>query len=66
MLKKMCKSVLVRSLLDRSDIGGEVELGPSFRICIMHDVISHSVLEGPLADSRVVRKLFHLLRSRIG
>ncbi len=60
MLKEMRETVLVRGLLNSSDIGGEIELSPASRLVIVSDVIGQTVLQLAYLDRRVVRKLLDL------
>ena len=56
MLKEVGQTVLVRSLLDCSDMCREVELGTLCRLVVMPDVVSHAIVQ--LADfhGRIVGK----------
>ena len=62
-LEEMCQTVLVRSLLDSTDIGGEIELCTLLRLVVMTDIVGKSVVKLALTDSRIVGKRLHLLRS---
>jgi hypothetical protein len=59
-LEEVGETVLVWSLLDGTDVGGEVELGAVGRFLIVHDVVSQPVVELSLAYGRIVWKLLHL------
>ena len=60
MLKEVRETVLVRGLLNSSDIGGEIELSPAGRLVIVSDVIGQTVLQLADLDRRVIRQLLHL------
>ena len=60
MLEEVCKTVLVRGFLDSSYVGREIEFCPAGRIFVVHDIISHAVVQLAFSDCRIVRKLLHL------
>ena len=60
MLKEVRETVLVGSLLNRSDVGRKVEFRPARRLVIVSDVIGQTVLQLSDLDCRVIRKLLHL------
>ena len=62
MLEEVGESVLVRCLLDGSDVGGEVELRPVGRLTVMHYIIGQPVLQLSLFYGRVIRQLLVLCR----
>ena len=59
-LKEVRETVLVRGLLNGSDIRGEVKLSPAGRLVIVSDVIGQTVLQLADLDRRVIRQLLHL------
>ena len=59
-LEEVGETVLVRSFLDGTHVGCEVEFGTVGRFVIVPDVIGEPVIQGSLADCRVVWKLWHL------
>ena len=61
-LKEVRETVLVRCLLNSSDIGGEIELSPAGRLVIVSDVIGQTVLQLSLFYGRVIRQLLVLCR----
>ena len=60
MLEEVGKSILVRSLLNGSDIGGKVEFSPSCRLVIVPDVVGESVVQLPFPYGRIIGKLLYL------
>ena len=56
-LEEVGETVLVRSLLDGSDICGQIEFGSVFRFVVVSDVVGEPVLELPLPYSRVIGQL---------
>ena len=59
-LKEVRETILVGSLLNRSDVGRKVEFRPARRLVIVSDVIGQTVLQLADLDRRVIRKLLHL------
>ena len=60
----MRKSVLVRSFLDGSDIGGKIKLSAVCRLAVLHDVICHAVFQFSLSYGRIIWQLLVHLRIR--
>ena len=58
----MCETVLVRSLLNCSDIGCKVEFSPLCGLVIVPDVVGHPVVELADAHRRIIRQLLKVLR----
>ena len=57
MLQEVGQAVLVRSLLDGTHIGRQVEFGPLGRDGVVTDVISQAVVQRSAAYERVARNL---------
>ena len=55
----MCQTVLVRGLLDSTDISRKIELGTICRLTVLHDVVGQSVFELSFPYGRIIRQ--HLI-----
>ncbi len=64
MLEEMGETVLVRGLLNRPDIGREVELGSLCGLVVVPDVVGQPVVKLSHPDFRVIRKLLKVLSER--
>ena len=53
-LEKMCKTVLIRSFLYCTDIGGKIKLGPLCRLVVVSDIVCQTVFKFSLAYLRII------------